>query len=174
MTTPLPRLMTLFDGYGPSYQAFLEVMMYMIPLLLLPVLLVNIGRLRSYLQMRSETNKPVVETKQSAEVQDFLRANERWLVYKLMDYTCFVSMIYEALIWAKTISVGVDTVPHFDVALSPWSLLWLNYCAALQLSRLQGSESGTFSVAVGYNMVLVVNQVLIKINNVSDRETTFS
>ncbi|OLP75215.1 hypothetical protein AK812_SmicGene45025, partial [Symbiodinium microadriaticum] len=48
---------TIFDEYGPSYQAFLEVMMYMIPLLLLPVLLVNIGRLQSYLQMRSETKK---------------------------------------------------------------------------------------------------------------------
>eukprot|EP00437_Effrenium_voratum_P022932 CAMPEP_0181409170 /NCGR_PEP_ID=MMETSP1110-20121109/6678_1 /TAXON_ID=174948 /ORGANISM="Symbiodinium sp., Strain CCMP421" /LENGTH=563 /DNA_ID=CAMNT_0023531663 /DNA_START=1 /DNA_END=1689 /DNA_ORIENTATION=- len=153
-------------------------MMYMIPLLLLPVLLVYIGRLQSYLQMRSETKKPIVETKQSAEVQrkvhDFLRANERRVVHKMMDYACFISMIYEVMIWAKTISVGVDTIPHFDVALSPWSLLWLNYCAALQLSRLQGSESGTLSVAMaamGYNLVLVVNAVLIKMNNVSDRET---
>ena len=42
------------------------------------------------------------------------------------------------MIWAKTISVGVDTIPHFDVALSPWSLR----LAITSLHRERERESG--------------------------------
>ncbi len=50
----------------------------------------------------------------------------------LIDYAAFLSSLFVVFLWIKARSVGIASVPAFDLCLLPVTLVWLVYAAAFQ------------------------------------------
>lgn len=50
----------------------------------------------------------------------------------LIDYAAFLSCLFVVFLWIKATSVGIASVPAFDLCLLPVTLVWLVYAAVFQ------------------------------------------
>eukprot|EP00438_Fugacium_kawagutii_P031609 Skav216533 [mRNA] locus=scaffold1776:6771:7361:+ [translate_table: standard] len=89
----------------------------------------------------------------------------------LTDCASVLSLVFSMFLWIKSSQVGIATIPAFDLCLIPVTIVWLVFNGFFQADMMPRSKHTVTINAIGYNLVLVYNQVLIRWLDVTDRDS---
>jgi len=169
--------LSVFNAILPTlnfrFQAIILFCVQASPLLLTPIVVLNIDRLKKYFRRASpKIAAPENVSKEvKRKVHALLEVKKLSTCRTLTDYAALLSSLFVVFLWIKATSVGIATVPAFDLCLLPVTLVWLVYAAVFQGDLLPHTGRTVTCVAFSYNMLLVYNQVLILLLNVTDRDS---
>eukprot|EP00438_Fugacium_kawagutii_P017177 Skav229168 [mRNA] locus=scaffold1381:333758:335266:+ [translate_table: standard] len=82
-----------------------------------------------------------------------------------------MSLAFCMFLWIKSSQVGMATIPAFDLCLIPVTLIWLAFNGAFQADMVPRSKHTVTILAIGYNLLLLYNQVLLRWLDVTDRDS---
>lgn len=173
LSADLSVFSTILPTLNFRFQAIILFCVQASPLLLTPIVVLNIDRLKKYCRSAS----PKVETPENVskevkrKVHALLEVKKLSTCRTLIDYAAFLSSLFVVFLWIKATNVGIAAVPAFDLCVLPVTLMWLVYAAVFQCDLLPHTGRTVTCVALSYNMLLVYNQVLILLMNVSDRDS---